>query len=63
MTRYSPPTGQTPQPAARYLSENGWEEQDDGSWILPDHYEWGVSWRQAVRTQEHYDQWGHWTRT
>jgi hypothetical protein len=49
-----------PTPQSRdYLERNGWEEQDDGSWILPDLHEWGMSLTQALRTQERRDQWGH----
>jgi hypothetical protein len=48
----------TPQ-ARDYLERNGWEEQDDESWILPGIHEWGMSLTQALRAQERRDQWGH----
>ena len=49
-----------PTPQSRdYLERNGWEEQDDGSWILPSIHEWGMNLTQALRAQERRDQWGH----
>ncbi len=40
------------------LEEAGWEEQDNGSWILPDEYEWGMRFEQAIRVQMRKEQWG-----